>query len=106
MPDGNPSCGAASRIPLQTIAEYRASFGAEKLSYQLELRLLDGCNALAAFALACARAGVDLHTLRCNNDRLLSTLVETATTDLAALEQALSASTLLALVRWTTVIDF
>lgn len=101
--NGDP---VGSKIPIRHIEECRNNFGASRLSYQLELRLSESRSGLAAFTYACGAAGLGLRTLRCGPEgRVICTLFETDTTDLAVFDRAIAADDLVAIARWTTVID-
>jgi hypothetical protein len=108
MADGNLSGDRfGSKIPVHHVDKCRTSFGFERLSYELELRLSDAFAGLAAFAGACRQAGLGLRMLRCGSDgRVICTLVETDTTDLAGFDRAIGSDGGIAVVRWTTMVDF
>lgn len=96
---------ARGRIPLREIERDRRAFGADRLSYHLELRCRDPWTGLTAFADACGAAGLGLGALRCGAEgRVACVLRDGGTADLSLLDAVIAARDSIALIRWTTEI--
>ncbi|MFQ8434039.1 hypothetical protein [Amaricoccus sp. W119] len=97
--------GAQGRIPLRQIERDRRAFGADRLSFHLELRCRDPWTGLTAFADACGAAGLGLGALRCGAEgRVACVLRDGGTADLSLLDAVIAARDSIALIRWTTEI--
>lgn len=96
---------ARGRIPLREIERDRRAFGADRLSYHLELRCRDPWTGLTAFADACGAAGLGLGALRCGAEgRVACVLRDGGAADLSLLDAVIAARDSIALIRWTTEI--
>lgn len=101
----SPAASGRAGIPLRQIERDRMTFGASRLSYQVELRCRDAWTGLTAFADACGAAGLGLRALRCGADGWVTcVLLEDGTADLSRLDAALAEGGPISLIRWTTVI--
>lgn len=102
---GSPAPAPRARIPLPWIERDRRAFGADRLSYHVELRCRDPWTGLTAFAQACGAAGLTLKALRCGAEGWVTCVLhETGAADLAHLDRVFAGSEAISLIRWTTEI--
>jgi hypothetical protein len=106
MADGSPpETTEFTAIPLAQIAETRRSFPNRALSYEA-LFTVEGLQAVAALADACATAGLAMGTMRCGPNGAHCVLHDAGNADLGALAEVLVTARGLRLDRWTTVVQF
>ncbi|MFC2255064.1 hypothetical protein ACETRX_36275 [Labrys portucalensis] len=89
--DGNISNCGADAVPIAQILQSRTDFPNCELSYEVQFSALDWYG-IANLATVCARAGLNLLSLRCfANGRAFCVLADSTDADLNALNNGLEA---------------